>query len=193
MATSAAQLATLLDAITKEYKLDSEEVLGFLADKELLPKKLLPKSVKAVNLFASKKAEEVALEYHFKPDGATGSGKDGKWTVKDVEKAVQKPVATKVLVSPTALVLANEHKLDITTLKGTGQNGRILVKDVEAQLAAESDEEDELNISPRAQQEADKKGISKSQLANIHGSGKEGRILLDDVKKFGESSDDEEE
>ena len=105
MATSAAQLATLLDAITKEYKLDSEEVLGFLADKELLPKKLLPKSVKAVNLFASKKAEEVALEYHFQPDGATGSGKDGKWTVKDVEKAVQKPVATKVLVSPTVSCL----------------------------------------------------------------------------------------
>lgn len=197
MATSAQTLATILENLSVKYKFDKDEAIGHLATLELLPKKLLPKAAKLVTGFASKKAEEVAAEHGIVPDGP-GSGKDGKWTIKDVQSKMTAPVATKLLVSPNALSLANEHQLDLAGRKGTGKDGRILVKDVEGWLAAEGDDEEELDISPRALQEATDNGISKADLATIHGSGKDGRLLLSDVKKYisesanSESDSDEE-
>ena len=183
MATSAQTLATILENLSVKYKFDKDEAIGHLATLELLPKKLLPKAPKQVTGFASKKAEEVAAEHGIVPDGP-GSGKDGKWTLKDVQSKMTAPAATKLLVSPNALSLANEHQLDLAGRKGTGKDGRILVKDVEGWLAAEGDDEEELDISPRALQEATDHGISKTDLATIHGSGKDGRLLLSDVKKY---------
>jgi len=66
--------------------------------------------------------------------------------------------------------------------------------DVEAMLADDDDEE-ELNISPRALQEAHNAGIKDKELFALHGSGKEGRILLEDIKKYiteSEKSDESE-
>lgn len=197
MATSAQTLATILETLSVKFKFDKDAAIDHLATRELLPKKLLPKAPKQVNGFASKKAEEVAAEHGIVPDGP-GSGKDGKWTVKDVQSKMTAPAATKLLVSPNALSLANEHQLDLAGRKGTGKDGRILVKDVEGWLAAEGDDEEELDISPRALQEATDYGISKTDLATIHGSGKDGRLLLSDVKKYisesaqSESDSDEE-
>ena len=197
MATSAQTLATILENLSVKYQFDKDDAIGHLATLELLPKKLLPKAPKApkqVTGFASKKAEEVAAEHGIVPDGP-GSGKDGKWTIKDVQSKMTAPVATKLMVSPNALSLANEHKLDLAGRKGTGKDGRILVKDVEGWLAAEGDDdEEELDISPRALQEATANGISKADLATIHGSGKDGRLLLSDVKKYiSESAQSESE
>ena len=183
MATSAQTLATIIETLSVKYKFDKDSAIDHLATRELLPKKLLPKAPKQVTGFASKKAEEVAAEHGIVPDGP-GSGKDGKWTLKDVQSKMTAPAATKLLVSPNALNLANEHKIDLVGRKGTGKDGRILVKDVEGWLPAEGDDEDELDISPRALQEATANGISKSDLATIHGSGKDGRLLLSDVKKY---------
>ena len=198
MATSAQTLATIIETLSVKYKFDKDSAIDHLATCELLPKKLLPKAPKQVTGFASKKAEEVAAEHGIVPDGP-GSGKDGKWTIKDVQSKMTTPVATKLLVSPNALSLANEHQLDLAGRKGTGKDGRILVKDVEGWLAAEGDDdEEELDISPRALQEATANGISKTDLATIHGSGKDGRLLLSDVKKYisesaqSESDSDEE-
>ena len=193
MATSAQTLATILENLSVKYKFDKDEAIGHLATLELLPKKLLPKVQKSVTGFASKKAEEVAAEHGIVPDGP-GSGKDGKWTLKDVQSKMATPTATKLLVSPNALSLANEHHLDLAGRTGTGKDGRILVKDVEGWLPAEGDDEDELDISPRALQEATTNGISKSDLATIHGTGKNGRLLLTDVKKYiSESAESESE
>ncbi len=193
MATSAQTLATIIETLSVKYQFDKDSAIDHLATRELLPKKLLPKAQKAVTGFASKKAEEVAAEHGIVPDGP-GSGKDGKWTLKDVQSKMTAPAATKLLVSPNALSLANEHKIDLVGRKGTGKDGRILVKDVEGWLPAEGDDEDELDISPRALQEATANGISKADLATIHGTGKDGRLLLSDVKKYiSESAESESE
>ncbi len=193
MATSAQTLATIIETLSVVAVFVKDTAIDPLATHDLLPKQLLPKAQKAVTGFASKKAEEVAAEHGIVPDGP-GSGKDGKWTLKDVQSKMTAPAATKLLVSPNALSLANEHKIDLVGRKGTGKDGRILVKDVEGWLPAEGDDEDELDISPRALQEATANGISKADLATIHGTGKDGRLLLSDVKKYiSESAESESE
>ena len=194
MATSAQTLATIIDVLSKKYKFDCENAILLLAKEELLPKKMLPKESKDDSPWASKKAEELASTHGIVAEGS-GSGKNGKWTLADVEKAMAKPAKNKMLVSPNALNLANEKGLSLVGKKGSGKDGRILLKDVEAWLDDEDDEED-LNISPRALQEAHDAGIKDEDLATLHGSGKDGRILLEDIKKYiteSEKSDDEDE
>ena len=194
MATSAQTLATIIDVLSKKYKFDSDKAIALLAKEELLPKKMLPKESKDDSPWASKKAEELASTHGIVAEG-TGSGKNGKWTLTDVEKAMAKPAKDKLLVSPNALNFANEKGLSLVGKKGSGKHGRILLKDVEAWIDDEDDEE-ELNISPRALQEAHDAGIKDEDLATLHGSGKEGRILLEDIKKYiteSEKSDDEDE
>lgn len=193
MATSAQTLATIIDVLSKKYKFDSDKAIALLAKEELLPKKMIPKENKDESPWASKKAEELASTHGIVAEGP-GSGKNGKWTLADVEKAMTKPVKNKILVSPNALNLANEKGLSLVGKKGSGKDGRILLKDVEAWLDDEDDEED-LNISPRALQEAHDAGINDEDLATLHGSGKDGRILLEDIKKYiteSEKSDDDD-
>jgi len=184
MATSAQTLSTIIETLSTKFKFDKDVAITFLATSELLPKKLLPKNNKDVKQgvqFASKKAEEYATEHNIVPDG-DGSGKNGKWTLKDIESLMTKPVTTKVLISPNALNLANEHKINIVGRKGTGKDDRIVLKDVESWLAAENDNDGEIDISPRALQEANSNGITKDELSLIRGSGKDGRIVLTDMQ-----------
>ena len=196
MATSAKTLETIINTLSKKYKFDANSAIVLLAKEELLPKKMLPKESKDDSPWASKKAEEVASAHGIVAEGP-GSGKNGKWTLVDVEKAMSKPAKSKILVSPNALNLANEKGLTLVGKKGSGKDGRILLKDVEGWLEDESDTE-ELNISPRALQEMVEHGIKEEEISNIHGSGKDGRILLQDIKTFisesekSEKSDDED-
>ena len=193
MATSAQTLATIIDVLSKKYKFDSDKAIALLAKEELLPKKMWPKESKDESPWASKKAEELASTHGIVAEGP-GSGKNGKWTLADVEKAMAKPAKNKMLVSPNALNLANEKGLSLVGKKGSGKDGRILLKDVEAWIDDEDNEED-LNISPRALQEAHDAGIKDEDLATLHGSGKDGRILLEDIKKYiteSEKSDNED-
>ncbi len=194
MATSSQTLSTIIDVLSKKYNFDSDKAIALLAKEELLPKKMLPKESKDNSTWASKKAEELASLHGIIPEGP-GSGKNGKWTLADVDKAMTKPAKNKMLVSPNALNLANEKGLSLVGKKGSGKDGRILLKDVEAWLDDEDDEED-LNISPRALQEAHDAGIKDEELAILHGSGKDGRSLLEDIKKYiteSEKSDDDED
>jgi pyruvate/2-oxoglutarate dehydrogenase complex dihydrolipoamide acyltransferase (E2) component len=193
MATSAQTLATIIDLLSNKYKFDSDKAIALLAKEELLPKKMLPKESKDDSPWASKKAEELASTHGVVAEGP-GSGKNGKWTLSDVEKAMAKPAKNKMLVSPNALNLANEKGLSLVGKKGSGKDGRILLKDVEAWIDDEDNEED-LNISPRALQEAHDAGITDNDISTIHGSGKDGRILLEDIKKYiteSEKSDNED-
>ena len=194
MATSAQTLSTIIDVISKKYKFDCDDAIALLAKEELLPKKMLPKESNDDSPWASKKAEELASTHGIVAEGP-GSGKNGKWTLADVEKTMAKPAKNKMLVSPNALNLANEKGLSLVGKKGSGKDGRIILKDVEAWLDDEDDDED-LNISPRALQEAHDAGIKDEDLATLHGSGKDGRILLEDIKKYiteSEKSEDEDE
>jgi len=194
MATSAQTLSTIIDFLSKKYKFDSDKAIALLAKEELLPKKMWPKESKDESPWASKKAEELASTHGIVAEGP-GSGKNGKWTLADVEKAMAKPVKNKMLVSPNALNLANEKGLSLVGKTGSGKDGRILLKDVESWLEEDEDDEEELNISPRALQEAHDAGLSDQDLATLHGSGKDGRILLEDIKKYiteSEKSEDED-
>lgn len=196
MATSADKLATIIETLSKEYKFSNDNAIKFLSEEELLPKKLLPKETKETkgeNVWASKKAQELA-EAHgvvFRHSG-NGSGKNGKYTLADVERKMVKPSKQKLLVSPNALNLANDHKISLVGMKGSGKDGRIILEDVKKLITKKEDsDEDDLNITPRALLHSQELGITQEELENLHGSGKEGRILIDDIKKYKSSSDEE--
>lgn len=192
MATSADKLATIIETLSKKYKFDNDKAIKFLSEEELLPKKLLPKETKGENVWASKKAQELADSHDIEPKG-NGSGKNGKWTLADVEKAMEKPSKQKLLVSPNALNLANEYKISIVGIKGSGKLGRILLDDIKRLISKKEEEsdEDELKITPRALNHAQELGITQEELKNLHGSGVDGRILIEDIKKYKSSSDED--
>lgn len=192
MATSAATVQTIIDTLATDYKFSVEDAMTILAKKELLPKKLLPKEkVTKIGdtIFASKKAQEIAEQHNVTPTG-TGNGKNGKFTLADVNKLLAAPTKTKTNITPKALEHANANGLSIVGRTGSGTNGNITLKDVKEWLVADKEEEP-LKISPRAEQEAKAQGISHNELAKIKGSGTDGRILLEDIKKHSSSSESE--
>ena len=190
MTTSANKLSDIISFLSDKYDFDKDTAINYLASKELLPKKLLPKQLSGVSPWASKKAQELAELHNIVPDG-DGSGKLNKWTLSDVQKAMTKPTKTKLLISPNALNLANQHNLNITDKVGSGKDGRICIKDVEKWISNDDDEEkSDLNISPHALNEAHNKNITNEQLSTIHGTGKNGRIILEDIHKFLSDDDD---
>ena len=193
MATSAANLAIIIDELSTKFKFDKNKAFTYLANQERLPKKLLPKQNKDESIWASNKALKLAEEHGIKPEGP-GSGRNGRWTMVDVKKAIEKPNNNKLLVSPNAMNLANERGISLVGKTGSGVDGRILLKDVEALIAKNIEEhKDELNISSRALQEAHTYEITDEQLRHINGSGREGRILLADIIKFHKSCDDDDD
>ncbi len=70
-----------------------------------------------------------------------GSGPGGRILLTDVEAALQAPVAPapagdgRAPVVPAARRLARENDIDLTTVSGSGPQGRILIGDVEAAIA----------------------------------------------------------
>lgn len=191
MATSAKTLATIIESLSKEYKFDYDKALIHLTKDDLLPKKLAPKDTTTLR-FASKKAEQLAVEHHITPTGE-GSAKNGAWTMKDIEKLMAKPTKEKLLISPTALNLANEHNISFAGRTGSGKDGRILLKDVESWLVADNDNtDDEIDISPRALQEANSLNLTDDDLSKILGTGNDGRILLKDIVNYAKDSDSDD-
>jgi pyruvate dehydrogenase E2 component (dihydrolipoamide acetyltransferase) len=195
MATSAQTLESIIEMLAEKFDFKYEKAIDILAKEELLPKKLMPKQSKDESMFASKKAEELACQHGIHFIETNGSGKNGKWTLSDVEKALTKPTKTKLLISPNALNFAKEKGIPLDGIKGSGKDGRILLKDVQEKIDSDDDEE-EINISPRALQEAHNSNIKDRELASINGSGKDGRILLEDIKRYiteSEKSDDSDD
>jgi pyruvate/2-oxoglutarate dehydrogenase complex dihydrolipoamide acyltransferase (E2) component len=191
MATSSVQLARIIDVLGKKYKFDMPDAMEYLAEQDLLPKKLIDDIHKSTTPWASKKAEELAKEHDIKPNGK-GSGKDGKWTQADVKKAMESPKSTNLNVSPNALLLANKENISLVGIKGTGANGRVLLKDVQDILdkTKNAKKDEELMITPFALQYALENHISDDELSTITGTGVGGRIVKDDIIKH-VSSDDE--
>lgn len=194
MATSAEKLSTILDlALTMARDgEENETIMKALAKRELLPAKLLPKKKEATSIFASKQAEEVATRSKLSLDPGAGSGKDGRYTLADINKLLESPKKKPTAISPSALQLANEHGISISGVVGSGKDGRIVLKDIEALLEQDA-EEDELNISPRALNEANEAKIPQSKLKTLHGSGKDGRIILSDIEKLKSESESDSE
>ena len=73
-----------------------------------------------------------------------GSGPSGRVLLADVEAALQAPAASaptgdgRVPVVPAARRLARENNIDLAQVAGSGPQGRILIEDVEAAIAARS-------------------------------------------------------
>lgn len=91
---------------------------------------------------------------------------------------VPKVKKTSVFASKSAEEFVEAHSLTIPEdFKGTGNNGKITVKDLKA--LAEGVKKPKANVSPSAAQYARDNNID---LATIKGSGTDGKILLKDLK-----------
>ena len=92
----------------------------------------------------------------------------------------------RVAVVPAARRLAAEHKINLEQVRGSGPQGRILISDVEKAIersasgpAAGGNVGAGVQVVPAARRLAGQEGID---LAQVHGSGTGGRILLADVE-----------
>ena len=195
MVTSAQTLATIISTLAKKHSFDQDEAITLLAGKGLLPKKMLEakKPEKVVTKWASKAAEDLAKENGLLASKAlVGTGKDGKITVKDV-KTHASPAIKKVNASPSALKWARDHDIDISKIaSGSGKDGKICLKDVQ-DLGSDSDsyEDDMPALSPTAAKLVKRYDLDADDLADIEGSGKDGKICAKDLEKLVKEIEDE--
>lgn len=90
-----------------------------------------------------------------------------------VPAEVEAPPTGRLLATPYARKLVKDFGIDITTIKGTGPNGRIQKRDV---LSAQ--EGSRIKITPVAKKLAEQSGVD---YASIIGSGPNGRVQKEDV------------
>lgn len=90
----------------------------------------------------------------------------------------EQEVKTPVNASAAAKELAEKEGLDLSLVKGTGQNGSITVTDVKKYLEENTDE---VTANEDAIKLAEENGVD---LADVTGTGEEGAITLEDVQAF---------
>jgi pyruvate dehydrogenase E2 component (dihydrolipoamide acetyltransferase) len=97
-------------------------------------------------------------------------------------EARREPVASagKVAAMPAARHMARERGIDLATVKGTGPDGLIQVKDVEA-AAASAPKEAGVIASTLARKLAEKQGVPPEKM---EGTGIRGRIMRADVSAY---------
>ena len=89
------------------------------------------------------------------------------------------PPAKRLFISPRAKALARATVIDPARITGSGPNGRIVVKDVQAYLAANN--YDQLRVTPSAKTLAAQESID---ILSVRGSGIGGRITVNDVQRL---------
>ncbi len=92
--------------------------------------------------------------------------------------AAPSPTAARLVISPRAKALAKDACIDPARIAGSGPNGRIVEKDVQAYLASCGYEN--LRITPAAKRLASEKGVD---ILTVRGSGDGGRIMVEDVER----------
>jgi pyruvate/2-oxoglutarate dehydrogenase complex dihydrolipoamide acyltransferase (E2) component len=188
MATSAQNLSQIIDELLLAKPGNRTDAIKLLADKGLLPKKLLevPKE-KKMSRFASKTAEDFAEAKGITvPDDFKGTAANDKISVKDL-KGLAEPPKKKVNASPGAQQCARDNGVDIETITGTGENGKILLKDVKALVStpAEADvSDDKTKISPSAAKLMKQYDWDEDDVSHVQGSGKNGTILAKDLNEM---------
>jgi pyruvate/2-oxoglutarate dehydrogenase complex dihydrolipoamide acyltransferase (E2) component len=209
MATSAQTLSLIIDELLKTKPADRDTALALLAAKGYLPKKLSEKpKEKKVSLFASKAAEDYALAkgIHL-PAGFKGTANNDKVSVKDLKQFAEGPKKDKVNASPTAQQFCRDNGLDITKVAGSGEGGKVLLKDCKGLAPAtkkgsDSDSGSESGSGRKVTSAAAKimktYEIDEVDIVDIEGTGKNGAVTPKDLKelvdmikaeKSGESSD----
>ena len=93
----------------------------------------------------------------------------------------------RVQVVPAARRLAQENRIDLASVQGSGPGGRVLIADVERAIASPPQsaspargDADRVQVVPAARRLAQQNGID---LATVQGSGPGGRILIGDVEQ----------
>jgi len=99
------------------------------------------------------------------------------------------PEVTFVNASEEAMALAEEEGIDLSTLEGSGDEGTILVADVEAAVEA-ANEIVVVNASDAAVKLANENGID---LSDLEGTGQGGTITKPDVEAAIEAAEAEED
>tara|TARA_B110001450_G_C17610607_1_gene477113 strand:- start:523 stop:1179 length:657 start_codon:yes stop_codon:yes gene_type:complete len=195
MATSSATLSQIIDELLVTKPGNREEALKLLADKGLLPKKLIevPKE-KKVTRFASKAAEDFAEAKGITvPDDFKGTAAKDKISVKDL-KILAEPPKRKINASPGAQQFARDNGIDITTVTGTGAEGKIVLKDVRALIpepAAASD--DKMKISAAAAKLMKQYNWDEDDVSHIQGTGKNGALKKEDLDEMVKEAKEEDE
>ena len=101
------------------------------------------------------------------------------------EAPVVPPAAPGVLMAvPAARYLAKERGVDLAGIRGTGPDGIILVKDIEAAAGA-APKEVPVRVSTLARKLAEKEGVP---LEKVEGTGVRGRVMRADVSAYAESA-----
>jgi pyruvate/2-oxoglutarate dehydrogenase complex dihydrolipoamide acyltransferase (E2) component len=198
MATSAQNLSMIIDEMLLNKPADRASAMLLLSSKGLLPKKLLetPKE-KKTSKFASKAAEDFAEAKNITvPDDFKGTAANDKISVKDL-KGLAEPPKKKVNASPGAQQFARDNGIDIETVTGTGENGKVLLKDVKDRVTAPAEaadvSDDKTKISPSAAKLMKQHGWDEDDVSHIQGSGKNGSILAKDLAEMVKEALEEEE
>lgn len=200
MATSAQTLSNIIDELVKANPVDRDAAITLLSAKGYLPKKLteVPK-VKKVSRFASKAAEDFAEAKGITvPDGFKGSAANDKISVKDLKGLAEGPKTVKVNASPSAQQFARDNGIDISKVKGSGAEGKVLLKDVKdaKPTAKPTVSDDKVKVSPSAAKLMKQYDIDEDDITDIDGTGKDGTIVAKDLKTLidllkAEKSDEE--
>jgi pyruvate dehydrogenase E2 component (dihydrolipoamide acetyltransferase) len=116
--------------------------------------------------------------------------------VKDL-KGLAEPPKKKVNASPGAQQFARDNGIDIETVTGTGENGKVLLKDVKDRVTAPAEaadvSDDKTKISPSAAKLMKQHGWDEDDVSHIQGSGKNGSILAKDLAEMVKEALEEEE
>lgn len=190
MATSAQTLSLIIDELVKAKPLDRDAAVTLLAAKGYLPKKLSEKpKEKKTSLFASKAAEEFAeAKGIVVPVGFKGTANNDKISVKDLKQLAEGPKKTKVNASPSAQQFCRDNGLDITKVKGSGADGKVLLKDVkDLKPAAFDDSMHEIpkrKVSSAAAKLMKQYEIDEEDIVDIEGTGTNGTVVAKDLKEL---------
>ena len=108
-----------------------------------------------------------------------------------IEETSRREMKQRVLISPRARRLAEEHRILLEALKATGPEGAIIERDVRAYLNAQSiPPVGGPSITPVARRMAEEAGLDWRSLT---GTGPGGRITRDDIAQFLEKAPEEPE
>lgn len=135
--------------------------------------------------------EELPEKYAEAPVLEAEDGTEAETTEAQTPEPAAEPQTTKpspgvIAAMPAARHLAKEKEIDLSSIRGTGPDGVILLKDVEA-VATRSAEGAEKKASTLARKLADKEGVP---LGEVEGTGVRGRIMRADVKSHLEKAEE---
>jgi len=190
MATSAQTLSLIIDELVKAKPLDRDAAITLLAAKGFLPKKLSEKpKEKKTSRFASKAAEDFAEAKGITiPDDFKGTANNDKISVKDLKQLGEGSKKTKVNASPSAQQFCRDNGLDITKVKGSGTDDKVLLKDVkDLKPTTKADSDDDTSkrkVSSSAAKLMKQYEIDEEDIVDIEGSGTNGTVVAKDLKEL---------